>query len=163
MCAFVSVLSAFAHKHTHTRAHRPRLTGHLFTSHWSMTGNEKSNGARYNYSGIYESEAKETSPLTPWLPPYFACTRTKALSVKKNSKKHAQTKTKPHCNKRIVVLNTGDATTVGRPPVTPRCATEKFRLHNSNAACCGVGGWEKKRDFQTVCSATNYTAKHKSP
>lgn len=130
---------------THTHAHKPGLTGHLFTSHWSMTGNGKSSGARCNYSGIYESEAKEMSPLTPWLPPYFACTRTKALS---NAKKHEQTMTKPHCNKRKVVLNTGDATTVGRPPVTPCCATEKFKLHNSNAARWGE--WEKKKGISRL-------------
>lgn len=102
---------------------------------------------------------RKTSPLTPWLPPYFACTRTKALS---NAKNHAQTKTKPRCNKRKVVLDTGDATTVCRPPVTARCMTEKFRLQNSNAACRGAGG-RKKKGFPDclfsykLCSETQIT------
>lgn len=144
-----------------TRACRHRLMRRLFTSHWSVTGNEKSKGEICNYPDIQEPEGEENKPyMTPWLIWYIACTciHPHALSDAKRKKKHQPDATATNRKLSFTPVNTDCCTPApgySAGIYIQKKINYKKLLHRAER--------QKKRLSRLVCSATNYAAKYKSP
>lgn len=139
ICAFVSVLSAFAHTHSHTSTEW-RDSYSCPTGLWQVMRSPTEQDVIILLS--MSLKKKGNKPRDPMLILYFASTH-------KNT--HRQRWTTLQQTK--VVFDTIDITTVCRLPVTEHCENKNVKTKTPSTLL----------GFEALCSATNYAAKYKSP